>query len=483
MKKNIVSISLLCAALVLCASCEEEMEYNDPQYKVVTYMKNSGLTEISFYNVGDDIVYTTGVGRGGSDPALSGSVRLEPFTTEELIAYNDEGGTNYQMLPADCYSIEPAQLDFAPGQEYAEVKIVLKSAIGQLPNLDYVLPISLRSNNMSVNSNYERIVLHPTVVTPRVSFSMDATVLNAEATKNVPLVTSTYGFPVMLDYGDNTKDFAVSFETDETALQTLVDSYNSANGTSYQLLPSSAYSFAGNGTLSLTGGITSGEMQVQLVEEGVQALAEGNYLLPVRMTGCSGAPFDADTDDVRYLALEYSEMMRLALTGDNLTKGFEGGWDLAAMVDGSTDGNNYWYANSGSVSEYNGTKCVYFDIDMGGTYSEVELSYYCYRNGAAFGVPHIIDIYTSPDNSTWTKNTTYTDDGFKEGEMRLEVSNTLPKLTIANGGARYLRICMMDYIWTRSSQHQTMGWWTVYPITNSSLSLYINEIEVRVTPQ
>ena len=53
--KNIISISLLCTILALITSCSREMEYDQPQYSSVVYLKNSGLTEVEFYNIGQDI--------------------------------------------------------------------------------------------------------------------------------------------------------------------------------------------------------------------------------------------------------------------------------------------------------------------------------------------------------------------------------------------------------------------------------------------
>lgn len=476
---NLFSISALCAAMTLCVSCVDDVVYTQEQYQSVVYMKNSGLTNIDFFNIGEDMVYSTGVGRGGTNQALTGTARLEPFTPEELAAYNAEGGTSYVQLPADCYTIAQPQIDFAANQEFAEVEIVLKSNLGDLPTGNYILPIYLRSDQFSVNSNYERLILHPSVVTPLITFSMEEQMYSAEEALGTTLSADTYSFPIVLDYGDNTKDFDVYFQKGETELQSLVDNYNAANGTSYTLLPSTAYSF--DEKLSLTGGVTSGELLVTLSQEGVNGLEEGEYLLPIQMTRCELAPFDVDTEDVRYLSLKYTTMRRISLSSADIDGvNNRANAPLSNMVDG--DIATFYQAHVNDGRTFDGQTCIYFDMDLKESYSEIELSYISYNNGSNLGVPYTVRVYASNDGTNWNLIARSDDpvNGFLD-QMQATVSpedlTVLPAMETGAGGARYIRLCFMDYRWQRAN-----GTYTIYPITNGGLSFHVNELEVRATP-
>ena len=48
---------------------------------------------------------------------------------------------------------------------------------------------------------------------------------------------------------------------------------------------------------------------------------------------------------------------------------------------------------------------------------------------------------------------------------------------MGESGAKYIRICLMNYRWIR-----TDGTFTEYAITNGGLAIDINELEVRATP-
>lgn len=478
--KNIISIPLLCTTLALITSCSREMEYDQPQYSSVVYLKNSGLTEVEFYNIGQDITYKTGIGRGGTNQETVGNVTLVPFTPEELKEYNEESGQKYLQIPGEYYTIKDTHIDFTANQEYADVEIVLKKEIGELKGGNYILPINLQSDIHSVNSNHERLILHPNIVTPMVSFSMKEKMYETEEALGTDLSVDTYPFQIVLDYTDNTEDFEVHFLKEETELETLVDKYNISNGTDYILLPITAYSF--DEKLTLSGGITNGELQVKLLQEGINKLSQGKYLLPIKMTRCGLKPFDVNTEDVRYIALTYSTMRKITLTESDITASGNAGNNTkpSSMIDGDT--NTYWDVCSKNQVTFNNRTCVYFDIDLGTTYTDVELSYYSYKDGSNLGLPHIIHVYASEDKETWKLIAKGDDEinGFLD-KMQATVSpesfTTLPVMNTGENGARYIRICLMDYLWMRKD-----GTYTIYNFPYDWPSIYINELVVRGIP-
>lgn len=478
--KNIISISLLCTILALITSCSREMEYDQPQYSSVVYLKNSGLTEVEFYNIGQDITYKTGIGRGGTNQEIIGNVTLVPFTPEELKEYNEESGREYLQIPAEYYTIKDTHIDFTANQEYADVEIVLRKEIGELEGGNYILPINLQSDIHSVNSNYKRLILHPNIVTPMVSFSMKDMIYKVEEALGTELSVDTYPFPIVLDYGDNTEDFEVYFLKNEIELSNLVDNYNAFNGTNYTLLPATTYSF--DEKLTLSGGITNSELQVRLLQDGINKLSQGKYLLPIRMTHCELAPFDVNTEDVRYLALTYSTMKKITLNKDNIKgSAYRGGnFVIENMIDGNT--GTKWRGHVNDVKEFDGQKCIYFDIDLKGIYTEIELSYYSYDNGKNLGIPWNIQVYASKDQEEWNIIAKGDDEinGFLDKMQNTtspEGFTKLPVMNMGESGAKYIRICLMNYRWIR-----TDGTFTEYAITNGGLAIDINELEVRATP-
>lgn len=281
MKKYIVPISLLCAALALFPSCEDDADNQGTPSQV--YMENTGQANVSFYNTGEDMHYTTRISRSGADLTMAGSVRLEAFTAEELAAYNTENGTSYQQIPESCYSITNPQVDFEAGQPSAIVEIVLRSTLGTLPAGDYVLPLNLRSDNLSISAENQQLVLHISIVNPTLTLErsgLQELTLDAEW-------NATYSSSIVLSTPNQGWNFSVGIERDETTLQTLVDNYNSANGTDYTMLPAASYTLPES--VEFTEGQTAGGLVVNIEGSKLESLT--SYLLPVVLTGCEGMSF------------------------------------------------------------------------------------------------------------------------------------------------------------------------------------------------
>lgn len=476
--KNIFPISLLCAAMLLSTSCSEEVEYQQEQYKSVAYMKNSGIIDIKFYNTGDNVVYNTGVGRGGTAPERTGKIRVEPFTLEEMEAYNQNYTLNYVQIPKECYELSATEFTFEPGQEYAALTVTLKPGVGELPELpegEYVLPLYLKSDNFAVNASYRHIILHPEVVTPLVSFSMDTDMYTVETIKGNALEETSFSFPMFFDYGANTKDFEVYFQNEEQGLQELVDAYNENNGTVLDLLPATAYSFAEK--VSFTGGATMGELLVKLQSIGVNGLDYGEYLLPIQMTRCGLAPFDVNTEDIRYLKVTVVENYKLLELGTDAITGRNDAITQKAINLFDNNLETFYQAQANDDSkDFNNMDCVYFDIDLQDKYDGVRLSYICNYNGNC-GILNKIEVYASNDKNEWTKIGDNYD--FLDKMQQTTTSQdftTLPGMKFGEvfpEGAQYIKVCLMDYRWQRSN-----GTYTIYPITNGTLSMVVNELKV-----
>ena len=120
--------------------------------------------------------------------------------------------------------------------------------------------------------------------------------------------------------------------------------------------------------------------------------------------------------------------------------------------------------------------CVYFDIDLQDKYDGVRLSYICNYNGNC-GILNKIEVYASKDKNEWTKIGDNND--FLDKMQQTTTSQdftTLPGMKFGEvfpEGAQYIKVCLMDYRWQRSN-----GTYTIYPITNGTLSIVVNELKV-----
>ena len=79
------------------------MHFDDDSFSSTLYLKDNGLQEVDFYNVNKDLIFSTIVGKGGTDNDIARTAAVRLFTQEEMDAYNKLIGSDYVLLPSDCY--------------------------------------------------------------------------------------------------------------------------------------------------------------------------------------------------------------------------------------------------------------------------------------------------------------------------------------------------------------------------------------------
>ncbi|MBD3588503.1 DUF1735 domain-containing protein [Bacteroides sp. GM023] len=303
--KKIVLISLLTTALACNTACTDDVAYDQEQYASVLHMKTSGVVDIEFYNIGQDVTFETYVSKGGTTPSVTGDASLVVFTEEELAAYNAGYGSNFKLLPADCYTM-PAKISFEPGQEAVPVKFVLKSNIGNLDlTQSYILPVRLESDGHSVYEYKNSLLLHPNVITPTVSLEHMGVHKITMGVGDDPVKFET---SILFDYF-NEWTFTVNLNTNRAELEELVNKYNndnSATGITYQLLPEANYELPSS--VAFTANDFSKSLSVELNSDN--NLQEGDYLLPIVLKNITGAPLPFEVSDkICYIHLEYKDIL------------------------------------------------------------------------------------------------------------------------------------------------------------------------------
>ena len=273
------------AALILaaCENSDYELENLVPdEYHKVLYINNSGTQDLTLYNTGQANTFAISVFKGGSDPSLTASATIAIHSQEAVDSlYSEHDGANYRIIPDGSYSLDQTQINFTSSEERYKIVTLslqtdpIEAAMEANPDVVYVLPLYLYSEQDSVNADKSELFIRMTeVLTPALGF------------------TSTTASPVSYTYGFGTQTVDVGFglDTDNSweiecqfaADPDYVDTYNAANNTAYQLLPEGSYSFAS--TVTLPSSSNSTNLTVTIDGSG---LTPGDYLLPVRLTEAS----------------------------------------------------------------------------------------------------------------------------------------------------------------------------------------------------
>lgn len=268
-----------CLLMSLCAiGCTEEVD--NERVAGILSVGQSGLTTLEVYDLGKKRSLDITISKGGLvDNGGSVTFTVAP---ELLDSLNKATGANYQMLPADCYTLEQTFNVSAGGDRrvvvgkltYDPHAIYIKSK--SFDTQDYVLALRVSSADTPMNAEratsiYGFIVKEAIVnnVTADGDFVVEKK--NDALTHSMNLDITT-NFP-------NEWDLQATFAAKDARY---VEDYNAANGTKYKLLPASSYTLP---KVNIAKGENSGT--AVLTVEGA-TLAPGFYMLPISLTALSG---------------------------------------------------------------------------------------------------------------------------------------------------------------------------------------------------
>jgi len=279
--KYITYFQIVAAFLV---SCKDNRMDNIPTDTI--YLINSGLQQAQLYNLGtydyDLPVYKSGYGK----TAASLDLLLDPTL---LTAYNEANGTNYQLLPENCYSLVNTSLNLSVKQVSDKSKVIFNTAeiikIQQNGDL-YLLPLRITAkNNIELKDGKTNILLVPKVTEPYIAFEtsgFSSSPIAVSVSDSDQFLLST---KVQTNY-NNLWDLNFTIATDPQALT----DYNAENNTSYVELPSNSYTLLPN-EYTLAAGVSSKDVPFTLIKknlvnaQGVYLF--GEYILPLRITTVS----------------------------------------------------------------------------------------------------------------------------------------------------------------------------------------------------
>lgn len=211
----------------------------------------------------------------------------------DLVKYNDSHEGNAKKFVAfskELYSFSENTVHFNAEDITKNVSVLwepadLASAMTETDKYEYVIPVAISSSDLTVNEGREFVLLN----LKQVNFSIVQEKMNQTLELSQPMSVKSQ-LVIKTDLAIPSDDIVVKFEIDET----LVETFNEANGTSYTLAPEGAVTLP-EATATVAKGMTEGYFDVNFdssvffLEDGVtpnEELAK-EYLVPVKVSEIS----------------------------------------------------------------------------------------------------------------------------------------------------------------------------------------------------
>lgn len=408
-----------CIALSM-ASCDETFDTSNTSAGILSLSEN-GLSILQSYNVGEKYDADLWIQHGGLE--LSDGTVTFTVDKDLLDSLNTADGTNYQMLPADCYQLTKATVDVAASEKLAKGTVTYDPtkihALCGYDNVQYVLPLRASATGEKLNSDRSTLLLGFRVSEPIVTI-MNASVqeINADNTKELPI---TVGVPFT-----NKWNITCALANNQSA----VDAYNSVNQTFFSLLPAENYTAPESPVLA------EGVSEVTATYKLKGDLLPGNYMLPVQIDEVtSEATIRADKETYAGFCI-IKEGEKVSKSGWEVvsfttqeTSGEGAGNGLAkCLIDGDTE--TFWHARWQGGSDplpYD----IVIDMKHEVQIAQVEL---LPRGRGSNNPIKVVEFSASEDNVTWTPIGRF---GFTNQDAAL-------KYYVKSIKARYIKLTIPD---------------------------------------
>lgn len=272
MKTNILSLGLL---LMLFISCEDKRLDGLEPDKV--YLPKSGLHTEESYTTG-----TTATAQLWTyKSSLNGTSCQVTYTVkpELLAAYNEENGTNYEILPEDCYEIPQSTISIQGKEEYGKFHInyfpekIVEHCGGVYKLEKYALPMEISSDDAPVTNMNSAIL---TFVVKEPIIKMQNTLVSKIEFNAGSTGTVNQEVKIGMDF-DSKWDCKFTIENDQTMLEEILEDYNTTHNTFYELLPEDAWQLSASEGEIKTGN-SSYALTVSIDQSKVKS---GYYAIPV----------------------------------------------------------------------------------------------------------------------------------------------------------------------------------------------------------
>lgn len=286
--KKTTYLSLLAGCLITLGACEGseyDLQNQIPEkFHKILYLDISGRQELTLYNTENDYKYEFTVIKGGSDPALSASAEIGVLSQAEVNEQYSGEGLTYKVLGSEAYSFDTTKFEFvSENDRYKTVTLsikprIVKSIMDTDETATWILPVKLSSENDSINANKNQIFIKLNgVLTPGIGFA------STELDYHLYYASLLTGdIPLRVKFGIDTTNEWDPIDCTFGTNDEFVDAYNNENGTVYQQLPKSAYSFNNFQTIPNGGKDVDFTVNIHATQ-----LTPGDYMLPLKITTVS----------------------------------------------------------------------------------------------------------------------------------------------------------------------------------------------------
>ena len=152
MKRYFLVIVLIPVLFTLVSSCEDNRDQNMVPDKV--YLAKTGMHTEESFDIGENVVTQLWANKSG----LNGASCNVTFAVnaDVLDEYNLENGTNFELLPANLYSMPQSTFVISGDEQYAKLMIEYDPAAVHAESgvgygvAKYVLPITIHSDDIEV---------------------------------------------------------------------------------------------------------------------------------------------------------------------------------------------------------------------------------------------------------------------------------------------------------------------------------------------
>lgn len=413
--KKIVYILFLFGLLFVNSSCEETdyQKLFPAEVHKILYLKNSGFEDVTIYRDGTVTEYPVTIVKAGSELATTANVQLRVLTQKELDEDAGYAGSSYKVLSANCFKLSADAIEFASTDFYKIANLRLDPAAidneisaGSATDV-FILPLRLSSSVDSINSEKSDLLIKPTVVAPSVSFDGKSEAVNMH---NVKDSEDGYAvsYVVKMDGINNKWNFTVPLSVGG---QNVIDEYNAANGTEYQVAPEGAYVLDPAGSLSFD--VEKNEVTGTVILHRSKMVKGEKYLIPLMLGDCDNENIKTSKTPY-YLIADYG-FTKLAITAEMLSSNSvhpSDGGGLAALVD--NDPESYYHSNYNTPTDGKGYG-IYIDVHLKTPVQSVMFEYIGRNTNWNPPAPKKIYLYVSNDGTSWTKIAEKTD-GLPEGQ-------------------------------------------------------------------
>ncbi|MDR0510701.1 MAG: DUF1735 domain-containing protein [Rikenellaceae bacterium] len=306
--KNILILSLTAAAL--CTSCEDNRKQSLTPDMV--YLVKNGFNVEETPDLGQPVQMQLWANKSG----LNGSSCRVTFALDPdgLAVYNDGHGTAYEMLPEDCYSVSGWSFAISGHEQYAKLPLVyyperIVALCGDVYGTEkYAIALKITAEGLETTENDRAIFLFRIKKPDMKILTVDPAQESFYEGEQGMIVKSV---EVGTDFVCS-EDYAFTVEEGTTALQAIVESYNTGRFIPACLAPADAYTLTSAPGFKVVAGKSKTTITVTVDKS---KLLQGINLIPVKLSGVQGPLIVGDVDLCCIPIMCYPDRTDWAMTG------------------------------------------------------------------------------------------------------------------------------------------------------------------------